>query len=65
MSLSDNAVKQCVCVILKIAPHRSKRYFMPCGSGVDITALLMSERVSRVHARCALGHSDAARAVPR
>ncbi len=38
---------------------------MPGGRGVERTALLMLERVSRVHVGCALGHSDAVRAVPR
>jgi len=35
------------------------------GGGVDITALLMLDRVSSGHFRCAFGQSDAVRAVPR
>ena len=35
------------------------------GRGVEITHFLMLERVSGVYVRCALGHSDAVRAVPR
>jgi len=38
---------------------------MPSGRGVEKTALMMLERVSIFRARCALGHSDAERAVPR
>jgi hypothetical protein len=50
-------------MILELAPYRSKHCFMPSGKGVERTALLMLERVSRVHVRCALGHSEAVRAV--
>ena len=50
---------------MDLAPYKSKRCFMPGGRGVGITAWLMLERVSRVHVRCALVHSDAVRAVPR
>ena len=35
------------------------------GRSVERTALLVLERVSRVHARGAVGHSDAVRAVQR
>ena len=64
-AVGNNAIKQWVCMILKLAPYTSKRYFMPGGRGVERTILLMLERVSRVHARCVLGHSDAVRALPR
>jgi hypothetical protein len=65
MEVGDNAAKQCACMILELAPYRSKRCFMPCGRDVERYALLMLWRVSKVHARCALGHIDAVRAVPR
>ena len=64
MTVCDNVIKQCVCMILELAPYRSKRCFMHGGRGVERTALLMLERVSRVHVRYALGHSDTVRAVP-
>jgi len=65
MAEGDNAIRQCVCMILELAPYRSKRCFMHGGRGVEGTALLMLERVSRVRVRCALGHSDAVRDMPR
>jgi hypothetical protein len=65
MVVGDHAIKQCVYMILELIPYRSKRHFMPNKRGVERTDLLMLERVSRVHARCALGHSEAVRAVPR
>ena len=63
--MGDNPIKQCVCMILKIAPYRSKCCFMLDERSVEITALLMLERVSSVHLRCASSHSDAVRTVPR
>jgi len=63
--VGDNAIKQCAFMILELAPHRRKRCFMHGGRGVERVALLMLERMSRVHVRCALGRSDAVRAVPR
>ena len=65
MMVGDNAIRQCVCMILELAPYRSKRCFMLGGRGVERNALLVLERVSRVHVGYALGHSDAVRAVPR
>ena len=65
MTVGDNAIKQCVCLILELSPYTSSRGFMCGGRGVVITALLMLNRVSIVHVRCALGHIDAVRAVPR
>ncbi len=65
MVVGDHAIKQCVYMILELIPYRSNRHFMPDRRGVERTDLLMLERVSRVHARCALGHSDSARAVSR
>jgi hypothetical protein len=65
MAVGDTAIRQCVCIILVLAPCKSKRCFIPSGRGVETIALLMLENVSRVHVRCALGHGDAVRAVPR
>ena len=61
----NNVIRQCVRMILELAPYRSKHCFMPSGRSVERIALLMLERVSRVHVMCALGHSDVVRAVPR
>ena len=63
--MGDNAIKQCMCMILEIAPYKSKRCFIPDGMGVEITTLLMLKRVSSAHLRCTLGYSDALRAVSR
>ena len=52
-------------MILEFVPYNNRRCFMPGGRGVESAALLMFERVINVHARCALGHSDAVRAVPK
>jgi len=52
MAVGDNVIKQCVCMILQLAPHISKCCFMPYGRGVARTELLMLERVSAVHLRC-------------
>jgi len=65
MAVGDNIIKQCVCMILELDPYRSKRWCMPSGRDGERTALLMLARVSKVHVRCALGHSDTGRAVPR
>jgi len=64
MAMDNSAIKQRMCMILELAPNMSKRYFMHGGRGVERTALLMLERVSRVHVRCALRHSDVLSAVP-
>jgi hypothetical protein len=65
MTFGDSAIRQCVCIILELAPYSSKRRLIPGGRGVERIALLMLARMSRVHARRALGHRDAVRAVPR
>jgi hypothetical protein len=64
MAVGDNSIRQRVRMILELAPYRSKRCFMLGGRGVEKTALLMLEKVSRAHVRCSLGHSDAVRSVP-
>ena len=65
MALGESAIRQWVCIILELAPYSSNRCLISSGRGVERIALLMLVRVSRVHARCALGHRDAVRAVPR
>jgi hypothetical protein len=34
-------IKQCVCIIMELAPYRSKLCLMPGGRGVERIALLM------------------------
>jgi hypothetical protein len=63
--VGDNAIKQCVYMMLELAPYRSKRCCVPGARGVERTALLMLERVSRVNVGCNFGHIDVVRAVPR
>ncbi len=65
IALGECAIRQRACIILEMAPYSSKRCLILGGRGVERIALLMLARVSRVHARCALGQGDAVRAVPR
>jgi hypothetical protein len=57
------AIRQCVCMILELAPYRRRRCFITGGRGVAMNALLMMDKVSIVHLRCAFGHKEAARVV--
>ena len=65
MALGESATRPCVCIILELAPYMSPRWLIPGGRVVERIALLMLIRVSRDHTRCAIGHRDAVRAVPR
>jgi len=65
MAVGNNGIKQCVCMILELAPYMSKRCCMPGERGAERIALIILERVSSVHLRCTLGHNDAVRTVPR
>ena len=65
MAVGDVVIKQCMCKISELAPYKSTCCCMRGGRGVEIISLLMLERVSRFRVRCALGHSDAMRAVPK
>jgi hypothetical protein len=65
VALGASAMRQWVYIILELAPYSRNRCLIPGGRGVVRIALLMLARVSRVHARCALGHRDTVRAVPR
>jgi hypothetical protein len=65
MALGESAIRQCVCMILELAPYRSNRCLMPGGRGVERIALLMLASVSSVHFRCALGYRDDVRVVPK
>ena len=65
MALGQSVIRQWVCIILDLAPYRNNRCLMPDGRDVERIALLMLAKVSEVHARCALGHRDAVRAVSR
>ena len=61
----ESAIRQCVCIILELAPYRRRRCFTPGGRGVARTALLIVAKVSIVHLRCAFGLREAVRVVPR
>jgi hypothetical protein len=61
----ERAMRQCVCIILELAPYRRRRCLMFGGRGVVSTALLMVARTSSVNLRWALGQRDVVRAVPR
>jgi len=65
MTLGESVIRQRVCIMLELAPYTIKRCLIPCGRDVERIALLMLARMSRSHARCALEHKDAGRAVPR
>jgi len=61
----DSAIRQCLCMILELAPYRRKRYFMLSGKGVYKTALLMVDRVSNLYLKYVAGQREAVRVVPR
>ncbi len=65
MSFGDSAIRQWVRIFWELAPYSRSRCFIPDGRVVERIALLMLDMVYKVHARCALGHREAARAVPR
>ena len=65
MIVGESAMRQCVCMILELAPYRRRCYFIPGGRGVARTALLIAAKVSVVHLRCAFGLREAVRAVPK
>jgi hypothetical protein len=60
----DSAIRQCVCMLLELAPYMRRHCFIPGGRGVDWIALLMANRVSIVYLRCDFGLREAVRAVP-
>ncbi len=45
----ESVTRYYVCIILKLAPYKRRRCFIPDGSGVARTALQMVEKVSIVH----------------
>jgi hypothetical protein len=55
MALGDNAIRQRVCMILEIAPCRSRRCLFPGGGSVERIALQMVERVYCVNLNVLLG----------
>ncbi len=65
IATGDSAIRQCVCVMLEMAPHRRRRCFIPYGRWVYRTASPMADSVTVVHARYAFGQREAVRAVPR
>ena len=65
IAAGDRAMRQCVCIILELAPYSRSRCFMLGGRGVFSTALLMVVMTPSVHWRCAFGHREAVSAVPR
>ena len=65
MALGESDIRQRVCILLEVASYRSKRFLMLDGRGVEKSVLLMLARVSRVHVRRALGHTNDVRAKPR
>jgi hypothetical protein len=65
MAVGDNAIKQCVCMILELALDRSMRWLIRGGRVVERNAFMALERVFRFHVKCALGYMNSARAVLR
>ncbi len=49
----DSTIRQCVCIILELAPYRRRRCCIPGGERVDRTALLMADRGSIFNLGCA------------
>ena len=65
IDVGESAIKQCVCMILELAPYRRRRCFTPGGKVVARTALPIVNKVSIVPLRCAFRLREAVRAVPR
>jgi hypothetical protein len=65
IAADERAMRQCVCIMLELAPYRRRRCLMFGGRGVFSTALLMVDMTSSIHLRWALGERDAVSAVPR
>ena len=65
MVAEESDIRQCVCMVLELAPYRRRRYFRPGLRGVVWAALLMVDMVSIVHLTCAFWDREAVRAVPR
>ena len=65
MADGESAMRQNVCMILELAPYSRRRCFTPGGRGVARTALLIVDKMSIVHLRCAFGFRESVRAVPR
>ena len=63
--VGESALRQCVCMILELAPYRRRRCFTPGGRAVARTALLIVDKVSMVHLRSAFGLREAVRTVPK
>ena len=63
-TVGESAIRQCVCIILELAPYRRRRCFTP-GGRVARIALLMVVKVSIVHLMCAFGLREAVRVVPK
>ncbi len=61
----ESAITQCVGMILELAPYRRRRCLIQDGRGVARTSLLMVDKVSIVHLRCAFGYREAVKADPR
>jgi len=65
IAIGDRAMRQCICIILELAPYRRRRCLILGGREVVSTALTMVARTSSVHLRWALRQRDAISAVPR
>ena len=61
----ESAIRQCVCMILELAPYKRRRCFTPGGRGVARTTLLIVAKVSIVYVRYSFRLREAVRAVPR
>jgi len=61
----ESAIRQCVCMILELAPYMRRRCFIPGERGMAKTALLLEDMVLIVHLRCAFGGREAVRVVFR
>ena len=65
IAVGERVMRQCVCMLLELAPYKRRRCLIFGGRGVVSIALLMVARTSSVHLRCALGQRDVVSAVPR
>ena len=65
IAVGERVMRQCVCMLLELAPYKRRRCLIFGGRGVGSTALLMVAKTSSAHLRYALGQRYVVSAVPR
>ena len=65
IAVGERVMRQCMCIVLELAPYGRRRCLIFGCRGVVSTVLPVVARTSSVHLRCALGQRDAVSAEPR